>query len=388
MSSVLVVSAARLGLLFALVHAGIAVQAPTAPASVLVQVSDESGNPVAGEMVVLQINDGEQVIDELVANSEDDGAVLFEEVPTADGYLVVPFVVYNGYTYRGEETPVKAAGNAALSITVYTAAESGADPHIEILHIVLTAVEPGRYQAVQVMQVLNVNEQAFFGGPVFEEQQSGLIIPFPPGAEQVSPLADISGLDASRLAVDGNRLLDLRALPPGTHQLAISYDLVTGSRGRDVSLTMPYPTAEVSILLGPDVDAIDISSDDLLEQTAEEIPGQGVYAHWTSGVIDAGEVVTFHLGPRSVPISTAAWSLLGLAVALLATTAASIFGARLPQPDIGSRDELIAEVAKLDDEHDRDDVSDVEYYTRRGNAIERLLELDQRAHASQAHRGQ
>ncbi len=215
-------SAAPLSLFLALLHAGVAAQVPTAPASVLVLVSDESGNPVAGEMVVLQINDGDEIIDEIVATSEDDGAVLFEKIPTADGYVAVPFVVYNGYTYRGEETILVPDGNAALSITVYTASEDGTEPHIEILHIVLTAVAPGMYQAVQVMQVLNVNEQAFFGGPVFEGQRSGLTVPFPPGAVRVAPLSDISGLDPSRLAVDGNRLLDLRALPPGTHQLAIS----------------------------------------------------------------------------------------------------------------------------------------------------------------------
>ena len=378
--------AAPLGILLALQPTGLAAQAPPAPASVLVQVSDESGNPVVGGMVVLQINDGQEVIDEIVATSEDDGAVLFEGVPTADGYLAVPFVVYDGYTYRGEETTLVPEGNAAISITVYTATEGGTDPHIEIIHIVLTTVEPGVYQAVQVMQVLNVNQQAFFGGPTFEGQRSGLIIPFPPGAVRVAPLPDISGLDPSRLAVEGNRLLDLRALPPGTHQMAISYDLMTGPDGRDIQLTLPYPTAEVSILLGPDVDAANIDSDDLVERTPQEIPGQGVYANWTSGVLNAGEAVTFHLGPRSVPISTQAWSLLALAVALLVTTTASIFGARLPQPDIGSRDELIAEVVSLDDAHDRAAVSHVDYYTRRGNTLERLLELDRRASASQANR--
>ena len=103
--------------------------------------------------------------------------------------------------------------------------------------------------------------------------------------------------------------------------MAISYDLPTGPDGKDIELMLPYPTAEVSILLGPDIDAAKIDSDDLLEQTAQEIPGQGVYANWTSGVVDAGKAVTFHLGPRAVPISAQAWSLLGLAVALLVTTA-------------------------------------------------------------------
>ena len=387
MKALLAASAAPLVFL-ALLPTGLAAQASAASASVLVQVSNESGDPVAGEMVVLQINDGQEIIDEIVATSEDDGAVLFQEVPTADGYLAVPFVVYNGYTYRGEEMTLVPEGNAAILITVYTATEGGADLHIEILHVVLTAVEPGVYQAVQVMQVLNVNEQAFFGGPEFEGQRSGLTIPFPPGAVSVAPLPDISGLDPSRLAVDGNRLLDLRALPPGSHQVAISYDLATGPDGKDIELMLPYPTAEVSILLGPDIDAAKIDSDDLLEQTAQEIPGQGVYANWTSGVVDAGKAVTFHLGPRSVPISAEAWSLLGLAVALLVTTAASIFGARLPQPDLGSRDELIAAVASLDDAHDRAAVSESGYYTRRRETLERILELDQRASAPQAHRVQ
>ena len=91
MMSLSATCAGRLGILSAALYAGLAAQLPTAPASVQVRVIDEAGNAVAGEMVVLQINDGQEIIDEIVASSAADGAVLFEEVPTAEGYVAVPF---------------------------------------------------------------------------------------------------------------------------------------------------------------------------------------------------------------------------------------------------------------------------------------------------------
>lgn len=346
-------------------------------ASVLVRVTDEAGVPVGDQAVAIDVHDGDRLVGRLDGVTDNDGAVLFSDVPSGPGYRVQAVVEYGGYPYRGEPTELVDDRNVTLSMRVYNTTSAGTPLHIDMLHVVLNVVEPGFYQAIQVMSVRNVAEKAFLGEPGFEGQPVGMVIPVPTGASQVAPLPpEMSGLDTDFLAVDEDRLVDLRPVPPGLHQVGISYELVTGSEGADIELTLPYPTAQVSLLVGPGLDDVEIDAPTMVEQAPQEIPNQGAYAHWTSDVIDAGGTLVFHVGPRRPPLSAAAWSLIALGAALFAGVAASIWGGVAPERGQESRLRLVEEVARLDRDYLDGRVADGDYYQRRGNAIERILEID------------
>ena len=350
---------------------------PQDDASVLVRVSDESDAPVVNRTVSLEIYDGQRLVRTLEGETEDDGAVIFSGVPSGPGMLAHASVEYGGFPYRAEPRSLAGGGNVVVSLRVFNTTDAGMPLHIDMLHVVLNVVEPGLYQAIQVMSVRNVAEKAFYGATEFQGVPVGMEIPVPTGASRVTPLPpEVSGLDPSFLALDAGRLLDLRPVPPGVHQIGVGYELVTGPEGSDVELRLPYPTAQVSLLVGPNLDDVEIDAPDMIEQEPQEIPGQGIFAHWTSDVIDAGGTLTFHIGPRTSPLSAADWSLIGLGVALLAGVAGSIWGAASPAANEDSRRQLIEQVARLDRDQRDGGVSDEDYHRRRGEAIGRILEID------------
>lgn len=349
----------------------------TQPTNLLVRLINDAGDEVADQEVFVVVSSGLEVTDELTGTTDGDGEIRFEGVAVGAGYSARPVSVFEGYPYQGEAVSLTAGVEALLPLTVFTVSDSPANLHIEVFHIILNVLEPGVYKVVQVMSVLNVGERAAYSGEEFDGRRVGIVIPLPAGVSTFTPLPpEMSGLDPDNLAQDGNRLLDLRPVPPGNHPVAIQYEILTDPDGGDIEITLPYPTAKVSMLVGPGLDLVVIESDQLQELESVEIPGQGEYANFSSDVIAGGETLRFRIGPPRSPISAGAWSLLALAAALVASAGASIWFGAGPAPDPGERNDLIAEVARLDTQHESGALADPDYHAARGTAIGRLMELD------------
>lgn len=342
--------------------------------TVLVQVTDETGTGVSDQEVYVVISDGDGVVEDFTGNTALDGFLRIADIKVEAQYTAAAVTLFEDYPYRSLQTPLTPGVEAVLPLNVFTVSSDPSNPHINVLHMVINVLQPGVYQVIQLVEVLNPGETAGFTGESFDGREIGLVIPVPPTAANVAPVEQIGGLDPSRLSLDGNRLLDLRPLPPGVHQMVLQYELLPGTGGADIELTVPYPTAQVTILAGPGIDSVEIRSDQLIEQPpATDIPG-GPFAYWTSDVFASGDTLRFRLGPQRPMLSTASWSLLALAVALLASSAASIWGGRSSeQPQ--QRALFVAQIAQLDRDHDRGLINGSDYHARRGQAIEQLMEI-------------
>jgi|TARA_B100001245_G_scaffold234189_1_gene219272 hypothetical protein len=341
---------------------------------VLVQVTDETGTGVSDQEVYVVISDGDGVVEDFTGNTALDGFLRIADIKVEAQYTAAAVTLFEDYPYRSLQTPLTPGVEAVLPLNVFTVSSDPSNPHINVLHMVINVLQPGVYQVIQLVEVLNPGETAGFTGESFDGREIGLVIPVPPTAANVAPVEQIGGLDPSRLSLDGNRLLDLRPLPPGVHQMVLQYELLPGTGGADIELTVPYPTAQVTILAGPGIDSVEIRSDQLIEQPpATDIPG-GPFAYWTSDVFASGDTLRFRLGPQRPMLSTASWSLLALAVALLASSAASIWGGRSSEHP-QQRALFVAQIAQLDRDHDRGLINGSDYHARRGQAIEQLMEI-------------
>ena len=364
-------------------------QQTTQPTDLLVRVTDEAGEGIAAQEVFVIVSNATEVAEELTGITDEDGEIRFEDVAVATGYRARPVSVFEGYPYQGDATTLTAGVETLLPLTVFTVDSAPASLHIEVFHVILNVVEPGVYQALQVMSILNVGGRAAYSGEEFDGRAVGMVIPLAAGASAITPLPpEMSGLDPDNLARDGDRLLDFRPVLPGSHQVAVQYEIRTAADGGDVEFTVPYPTAQVSVMVGPGLGTVVIESDQLQELEPVEIPDQGQYASFNSDVLAAGETLRFRIGPPQAPMTAGAWSLLALAAALLASVGASIFSGGAPAPDPGERNDLIAEVARLDTQHESGALADAAYHAARGAAIGRLMELDGASEAAQVGDGE
>ncbi len=352
-------------------------QQDTQPTDLLVRVTDEDGEGIAAQEVFVIVSNAMEVAEELTGVTDEDGEIRFPGVAVATGYRARPVSVFQGYPYQGDAMALTAGVEALLPLTVFTVDTTPARLHIEVFHIILNFVEPGVYRALQVMSILNVGERAAYSSEEFEGRAVGMIIPLAAGASAITPLPpEMGGLDLDNMAQDGDRLLDFRPVPPGSHQVAVQYEIRTDAAGGDVEITVPYPTAQVSLLVGPGLGTVVIESDQLQELEPVDIPDQGQYANFSSDVIAGGETLRFRIGPPQAPMTPGEWSLLALAAALLASAGASIFLGGRSAPDPGERSDLIAEVARLDTQHESGALADPDYHAARSAAIGRLMELD------------
>jgi hypothetical protein len=74
---------------------------------------------------------------------------------------------------------------------------------------------------------------------------------------------------------------------------------------------------------------------------------------------------------------------LGLAVALFASTIASIWGGR-PSDTPRDRARLVAEIAQLDQAYDSGNLSDSDYHARRAETIEHLMQIQRKDSTNQS----
>lgn len=357
----------------------------TQPTTLVVTVRDDAGAPLGGREVFVVVSDGQQVTDERTGTSGADGEVRFTDVAVGTGYTARAVTVADGLPYQGERIELTPGGELMIPLTIGAVSDAPAALHIDVLHIVLNRVEPGIYQALQVMSIRNPDQQTAYSETEFNGERVGLVIPLPDAASAVAPLPiEVGGLDPNRLAQDGNRLLDMRPVPPGTRQVAVQYEIITGADGSDIEITVPHPTRQVSMLLGPGLGTDGIDSEQLSALDPVTIEGQGQYANYTSDVLAAGDTLRFRLGPQSAGLTVASWSLLALAAALLASAAASIFFAQPPAPDPARRQQLIAGIARLDEQHAAGGIDTAAYHAQRAAALDGLLELDDRSGAGAA----
>lgn len=352
-------------------------------ATLLVQVVDETGTGISNQEVYVVISDGEEVVEEFTGNTTLGGVLRFNDISVGAQYTVSAVTLFQGYPYRSLATPLAPGVEAVIPLGVFTVGPDATNLHINILHIIINVLQPGVYQVIQLLEVLNPGETAGYTAEALEGRQIGLVIPVPSMATNIAPVEQIAGLDSDNLSLNGNRLLDFRPVPPGTHQMVIQYELHTGAGGADIELTIPYPTAQVTVLAGPGLDAVEINSDQLAERPpATDIPG-GPFAYWESDVFSSGDTLHFRLGPRRPLLSTASWSLLGLAVALFASTIASIWGGR-PSDTPRDRARLVAEIAQLDQAYDSGNLSDSDYHARRAETIEHLMQIQRKDSTNQS----
>ncbi len=270
--------------------------------------------------------------------------------------------------------------SAAQDQATETASASAQPLEVEVFHLIFRVVEPGLYEVAQVMSVVNTSDTPYQAGPEVEGRgAAGLVIPVPVHAVQINALPPPQGgLNPAALVFEPTRLLHLEPVAPGIQQIGISYEVVAGPEGVDVSYTLPYPTQRVSLLVGgPAGAAVQVEAPQLVRQQPMELGAQGVFAQWSADSLPAGATVSFRIGPTPAPLSSKSLALISFSFALVVAIAVSIYGGRRRQDLALERQQVIEHIAHLDIASGTGQIDSSEYLHQRGAALEQLAALDE-----------
>ena len=342
------------------------------------RIVDADGEGVALP-AILEVHDGQQIVYQSEELADDTGLARWAEVPDSDGLSARMRATYDGAEYISAVVALD-SGAGVLELTVLPVAREGRPLHLDTLHLIVQADEPGFVRVLQFMTISNAGEAAFAGGPQLAEGRSaGIVIPLPATARNVSPAPFPNAEQALNPAFaqfDSDRVLDARPVPTGGRQLAVTYELPLDSGLVDVSLLMPYPAANVSLLLGG-VGAPELSLDSAqLQAQQTEMIGDQQYRLWVAAALQPGTDLSFTIGPAGLALTAGQIGLMAAAAGLLLAVVGSLVTGGSTEYRAGQERKVLAALAALDDAHAAGDVGDGDYFYRRGRELDRLALLD------------
>jgi len=342
------------------------------------RVVDADGAGVALS-VMLEVHDGQQVVYQREGVTDDEGVARWADVPESAGLNGRLRAAYDGAEYISSIVALE-NGTGVIELTVLPVVREGRPLHVDTLHMIVQADEPGSLRVLQFMTVSNTGQAAFAGGPQLADgRYAGIVVPLPAAARNVGPAPfpnAEAALDPEQAQFDSDRILDARPVPPAGRQVAVTYELPLMDGGASVSLLLPYPTQSVSLLLGgAGAQELTLTSGLLRSQQPETI-GDQRYALWVAESLQPGSEVTFTIAPPGLTLTAGQIGLLGAGAGLLLAVVASLLGGGSTEFRAGQRRAVIAAVAALDDAHEAGDVSGSDYFRRRGRELDRLALLD------------
>ena len=364
-------------LLVAVVLAALGVPFAALAAQIEARVVDAEGAGVA-LAVMLEVHDGQQIVYAREGLTDDAGAALWPDVPEGDGLSARVIATYDGAEYVSAVVALE-NGTGTLELTVFPVTREGRPLHLDTLHLIVQADEPGSLRVLQFMTVSNAGEAAFAGGPQLADgRTSGIVIPCRPPPRTSNPRpSERGGCAESRERAIRQRPHSRRTPVPAVgRQVAVTYDLLLTEGEVAVSLLIPYPTQSVSLLLGgAGARALTLESDQLHAEQPEMI-GDQPYELWMTSALQPGTELTFTLAPQGMTLTPGQFGILAAAAGLLLAVAGSMLAGGSDQYRAEQRHVVLAAVAALDDSHAAGDISDGDYFHRRGRELDRLALLD------------
>ncbi len=343
------------------------------------------GNPASGIPAALEIHAGRQFVHQREAVTNTEGSVEWSDVPATAGNRARVGADLGDIRYHSESVALMDDVPASLTVRLLRPVSEGRPLHIDSLLIVVHVEEPGLYRVLQYANISNAGAAAFAGGPVLQNgERAGLELPVPMAATGVEPAPfpnPREALRADTAVILSGRVLDPRPVPPSGRQVAISYNLVTNGDGVLVELELPYPAANVNLLVGGSgsglVEVSDLNLEPQPPQAIGEAGDQDLYATWGRPSWQPGETIRFRVGPRHSRLAASSWGLLGLGLGLIFAAVGSWTDRGFQRVPQERRQEVLAAVAALDVSHSRGDIGDADYFHRRGIELGRLLLLEQ-----------
>ncbi|MGH2625026.1 MAG: hypothetical protein ACRDHY_00055, partial [Anaerolineales bacterium] len=336
------------------------------------------GEVPSGLEVTLHGFDGQEEVVTRSTQADAQGDYAFQDVQNAPGRLFVVTTSYQGVLYGTEIAHMAEQGApAAIPLTIY---ETTADPSaakIDRVHLLLQFASQGALEIVELWLVSNLGDRTL----ATPQGEGILVVTLPQGAGQ------ISFEEGGRFREMPGGFVDTFPLRPGegSGQLTFSYQLPYVRR-LELERSFPLEVAAAVILVpegGPEV-----SGPGVIDAGVRQV-GEIVLHQYEAGPISPGGNVAMTVAGRAPSatsgggMSVTAETALA-AIALLASLVAAgwwLFRAgergrpAAPEANDAREGDLLAAIARLDEDHAAGLIGDPDYRRRRAELKRRAVEL-------------
>jgi hypothetical protein len=302
------------------------------------------------------------------------GAFKVDGFPGNSGDHFVVGTDYLGVTYSSEATP-----GSPTTLKIY---ETTADPTVlSIPSTTLTVIigKQGNYNVLQLLTAHNSSDRSYIGAPnpAAAGPAATLELPIPAGATAFSP---VEGLANGLTAAPDGLVASTDPVVPGNTEVSYLYNIAVPRSGWGMSLPVVYATSNIDVLVDP---ALTLTGPGLTFLKPVTI-NKRVYRDYRGGNLAPGTTVNANIAPAN---STSVTLYLGLGALLVLVVVSAVGlprilrrrragGAGPEEPGAPpERDQLIEEIAALDEAHAAGSVEEDDYAAQRAELKNRLLSL-------------
>ncbi len=371
-------------------------QTETPPAGALGKVMGSIINQNTGTLVAEEMDIMLHVLDQNFADagmlhgkSRSDGTFLFTDVAFDEQLQYAVMATYDGVTYFSETTAVDLTSmQVALEVSVYESTSDLAGVQVDQIHVLFNFAEDG-LETKEIYILSNSGKRTVKDVYKLEGDKSATFkFPLPSGADFIFFKPD----DQDRFVKFDGGFADTYPILPGTRsaQIMVNYLLPFSEKGT-YSYTAPLNIARMNLLIeqdanvslqgrglaGPEQMALQDGKSYLIYSYSDLSAGQTVEVSFTGQVNSEDKMVK----ESTIPLASGA-AFLGIAM-----VGFGVWWWRRPgndqgeddetevQPGGATLDELIAEIARLDEEYEQGNLSSEEHQLQRQESVQRAKRL-------------
>jgi hypothetical protein len=272
----------------------------------------------------------------------------------------------------------------SVELIVYDATASDEAIKVMMAHTVMY-VEEGSLQINEYYLLVNTSDRTYIGSKEVAEGGANETLAFvlPENATDLQPTV---GFMQCCIYGSADGFVDTMPVLPGAKELAYSYRVSYDSGEYAFSRKMNYPTINYDLLVQSGM--AQIISDQLTPQESLEISGTQ-FNHFSGSDFSAGDILVTRLSDlpgadNQMPLT---WMAIALMVLILVSGSVYILRRRKLQPvrsesSPEERQQLLLELAQLDDEFDSGKIREDVYHKLRAEKKSQLATLMQRQEKS------
>jgi hypothetical protein len=322
------------------------------------------------------------------AQSQPDGTFVFADIPFDANLQFAAMATYEGVTYFSETLPADLESmQVVMDVPIYETTTDLATVQVDQMHVLFDLSTDG-LETKELYIVSNTGERTV--KDVYDlgnDKFAALKLPLPEDADYIFFKPD----DQDRFIKLKGEFADTYPLLPGDRPTQIATDyLVPYSGKRTYTYTAPVDTSRINFIV-PEQAGISLTAEGLQGPEVTTLQDGTIYQVYSYSDLKAGTSLSVTLSgtPLGAPKNTSASNALAISVALLglAVIGIGVWWWRRPGTteeeengtvatmDEPRLDDLIAEIARLDETYEQEGLSPEEHQRRRQELMQRAKHL-------------
>ena len=386
---------------------------PSRTGTVLGQIANGTeGGEIPGDLALMLHawdEKGETVMPAKRGKADASGAFRFENVTMQDGWVFEAMLSYHDVTFFSETAEVQPeTKELALPLIVYETTPDASTVRVSQMHVFLDFV-PGKLTVGEIYVLSNTGDRAVAGGLALPDGKTATLqFALPAEANEVR----FEGQDTARFVITPEGFADTGAVLPGegTAQVMVTYVLPYTS-GMTVAHAINQPVDGANVLMRTDA-GVTLAGDRLGEPIPRQMQTGETFNIYTAGPLAPGESLavtltgepTYRMADGMSGAATGAsapalsatvnrWAI-PIAGGLLGVALIAVgvwWWRRSPKPEsepeergrVDDWSSILQTIAALDDEHERGEVPEEAYRSRRAELRARARAILQAQEATE-----